>query len=138
MEAVRRGARIVLKYLVPLFLLLVLVQIYLAGEGIFGGMEEPIEEADILDPHRDLGFMFGSLGAILFLIVAVLAWHPVKKIRWWSIALPFVLFIQTILPEGGRWIGGLHPLNAFFILGILGYLGAQLWRPRAVEPVAPV
>ena len=138
MEAVRRGARAVLKYLVPLFILLVIVQIYLAGEGIFGGTEDPIEDAKILDPHRFLGFMLGNLGALLFLIVALLAWHPIKSVRWWSIAFPFILFIQTLLPEGGRWVGGLHPLNGFFILGILGYLASQLWRPRAVEPVTPV
>ena len=137
METVRRGARAVLKYLIALYVLLVIVQIFLAGEGIFGGTEDPIEDSDILDPHRALGFFIGSLGAILLLIVALLAWHPVKKVRWWSIALPFILFIQTLLPEGGRWIGGLHPLNAFFILAILGYLASRLWRPRP-EPVAPM
>jgi len=137
MEAVRRGARAVLKYLIALYVVLVLVQIYLAGEGIFGGTEDPIEDSDILDPHRGLGFFLGTLGAILLLIVALLAWHPVKRVRWWSIALPFILFIQTLLPEGGRWIGGLHPLNAFFILAILGYLASRLWR-RPAEPVAPM
>ena len=136
MAAVRRGARAVLKYFIPLILLVVIVQIYLAGEGIFGGREEPIEDAGILDPHRALGFFLGDFGAILLLIVALLAWHPVKKVRWWSIALPFILFIQTLLPAGGRWIGALHPLNAFFILGILGYLASRLWRGPA-GPVAP-
>jgi hypothetical protein len=137
MEAVRRGARAVLKYLIALYLVLVIVQIYLAGEGIFGGTEDPIEDADILEPHRALGFFLGFLGGILLLIVALLAWHPVKKIRWWSIALAFILVIQTFLPEGGRWIGGLHPLNAVFILAILGYLASRLWR-RHAEPVTPM
>ena len=49
MEAVRRGARAVLKYLIALYVVLMIVQIFLAGEGIFGGTEDPIEDADILE-----------------------------------------------------------------------------------------
>jgi hypothetical protein len=137
MTGVRRVSRSILKYFVALYTVAVVVQIFLAGEGIFGGTEEPIEDAAILDPHRALGHILGSFGAILLLIVALLAWHPNKRVRWWGIALPFIVFIQTILPEFGRWGGAFHPLNAFFILAILGYLARQLWRPVA-EPVTPI
>jgi hypothetical protein len=38
---VRRGARAVLRYYVPLLFLLVIVQIFLAGEGVFGIKKGP-------------------------------------------------------------------------------------------------
>ncbi len=36
MERVRGGARVVLRYLVGLYVIAIIVQIFLAGEGIFG------------------------------------------------------------------------------------------------------
>ena len=134
MTGVRRVSRSILKYFVALYTVAVVVQIFLAGEGIFGGREEPIEDAGILDPHRGLGWILTMPGALLLLIVALLAWLPNKRLRWISVALPFVLFIQLILAEAGRWGGAFHPLNAILVLALLGYLARQLWRPVA-EPV---
>jgi hypothetical protein len=137
MEAVRRGARAVLKYYIPLYLVAVIIQVFLAGEGIFGADGSPTDDdqSGTLDPHRGLGFFLTNPLALLLLIVALLAWLPNKRNRILSIALPFILFIQMILADAGRWGGALHPLNAFLILGILGFLTRELWRPRA-EPVA--
>jgi len=110
-----------------------------AGEGIFGADGSPTEDdqSGTLDPHRGLGFFLTNPIAALLLIVALLAWLPNKRNRVLSIALPFILFIQMILADAGRWGGAFHPLNAFLILGILGYLSKELWRPRA-EPIAAV
>jgi len=137
MAGVRRAARAVLKYFIPLILVAVLIQIFLAGEGIFGADGSPTEDdqSSTLDPHRGLGFFLTNPIAALLLIVALLAWLPNKRNRVLSIALPFILFIQMILADAGRWGGAFHPLNAFLILGIIGYLSKELWRPRA-EPVA--
>lgn len=137
MTGVRRVSRSILKYFVALYTVAVVVQIFLAGEGIFGGREEPIEDASILDPHRGLGWILTMPGALLLLIVALLAWLPNKRLRWISVALPFVLFIQLILAEAGRWGGAFHPLNAILVLALLGYLARQLWQPVA-EPVTPM
>jgi hypothetical protein len=137
MTGVRRVSRSILKYFVALYTAAVVVQIFLAGEGIFGGREEPIEDASILDPHRGLGWILTMPGALLLLIVALLAWLPNKRLRWISVALPFVLFLQLILAELGRWGGAFHPLNAILVLALLGYLARQLWRPVA-EPVTPM
>jgi uncharacterized BrkB/YihY/UPF0761 family membrane protein len=133
MAGVRRVSRSILKYFVALYVVGVIVQIFLAGEGIFGGTEEPIEDAGILDPHRGLGWFLTTPIALLLLIIALLAWLPNKRLRWISVALPFVLFIQLILAEAGRWGGAFHPLNAILILALLGYLARALWRPVA-EP----
>jgi hypothetical protein len=40
------------------------------------------------------------------------------------------------LAQGGRWVGGLHPLNAFLILGMYGWLFHTLGRATVAEPVA--
>jgi hypothetical protein len=142
MAGVRRGARAVLKYFIALYLVAVIVQIFLAGEGIFGAEGSPTDDdqSKTLDPHRALGWILTEPVAFLLLVTALLAWLPNKRDRILSIALPFILFIQLLLPSGGRWVGAFHPLNAILILGILGFLMRQLWmKPaEAAEPATPV
>jgi hypothetical protein len=135
MAGVRRVARSILKYFIPLYVIAVIVQIFLAGEGIFGAEGSPTDDdaSTTLDPHRGLGWFLTQPIAALLLIVAVLAWLPNKRDRWLTIALPFILTIQLILGDAGRWGGAFHPLNGILILGILGYLSRRLWRP-ATEP----
>ena len=139
MAGVRRGARAVLKYFIALYIVAVIIQVFLAGEGIFGAEGSPTDDdqSTTLDPHRGLGWFLTMPIAFLLLIVALLAWLPNKRNRVLAIALPFILFVQLILGDAGRWGGAFHPLNAILILGILGYLANQLWR-RPAEPVAPV
>jgi hypothetical protein len=131
---VRRGARAVLKWFAPLMAVLIVVQILLAGEGIFGLKHvEKLDDAKTLDPHRALGFILTEPLALLFLITALLAWHPVKRIRWVSIGLPFLTFLQAPLSWGGRWSGMFHPLNAFLLLALYGWLSGQLHREGRVS-----
>jgi hypothetical protein len=66
--------------------------------------------------------------ALLFLIVALLAWHPDLKVRRLSIFLPFLTFAQAPLAWGGRWSGMFHPLNAFLLLALYGWLSGRLHR----------
>ena len=141
MAGVRRGATAVMRFFAPLFFIAIVVQIFLAGEGVFGIKRiQELEDAKTLDPHRGLGFILTEPVAILFLIVALLAWHPDRKIRRVSILLPFLTFAQEPLAWGGRWTGGLHPVNAVLLLVLFGWLTHRLWRDaRAgrVEPTAP-
>jgi hypothetical protein len=136
MAGVRRGARAVLKYFAPLIFVLIVIQILLAGEGIFGikHLKKDIGDAKTLDPHRFLGFLLTEPIALLFLIVALLAWLPDKRLRRLTIFLPFLTFAQAPLAWGGRWSGMFHPLNAFLLLGLYGWLSGQLHR-GAREPV---
>ena len=142
MAGVRRGARAVLKYFAPLIFVLIVVQILLAGEGIFGikHLKKDIGDAKTLDPHRFLGFFLTEPIALLFLITALLAWHPDRRLRRLSIFLPFLTFAQAPLAWGGRWSGMFHPLNAFLLLGLYGWLSGQLHRGRrtAVAEPAPL
>src|SRR5438552_10926094 len=136
MQGVRRGARAVMKWFAPLIFLAIIAQILLAGEGIFGIKKGPkLDDQKTLDPHRALGFILTEPVAFLFLIVALLAWHPDLKVRRVSILLPFLTFAQAPLAWGGRWSGIFHPLNAFLLPGLYGWLSGQLHR-GAREPVA--
>ena len=139
MAGTRRVTRSILRYLYPLYVLLIVLQVYFAGEGIFGARDtdSPIEDAKQLNLHRDFGFFIAQPGALLLLILALLAWFPNTRLRVLSIVLPVLLFVQAILPSGGRWVAALHPVNAFVILGMLGYLSSALWRGAAVAEEVP-
>src|SRR6476661_6329936 len=146
MSGLRPGARSVLKWFSALYVILIIVQVFLAGEGIFGlnniknaddcdkSGAQCIANSKTLDPHRALGFFLTLPGALLFLIVALVAWHGNKRIRTVSILLPFLLFIQMILPGLGRWVAALHPVNAILVLGLFGWLFMQLRGER--EPAS--
>jgi hypothetical protein len=129
-----------MRFFAPLILLAMIVQFFLAGEGIFGALKHSgkLEDDKILDPHRGLGFILTTPVPVLFLIVALLAWHSDRKVRWISILLPFLLFAQDPLAWGGRWTGGLHPVNGVLLLGLFGWLSGRLWHGRsAAEPSEP-
>ena len=113
-----------LRYYVPLLFLLVIVQIFLAGEGIFGIKKGPaLGDQKTLDPHRVLGFLLTEPLAFLLLIAALLAWLPDRKLRRISIALPFLIFLQAPLSWGGRWSGAC-------------YIAVPAWCLRAFSPWA--
>ena len=147
MGGVRGGARSVLKWFAALYVVAIIVQVFLAGEGIFGlkniehsdacdkAAARCIANSKTLDPHRALGFFLTMPGALLFLIVALLAWHGNKRIRIVSIVVPFLTFLQMVLPGLGRWGGAFHPLNAILVLGLFGWLAHQL-RHEQPEPAA--
>ena len=149
MSGLRPGARSVLKWFSALYVVLIVVQVFLAGEGIFGlnniknsddcdkSGAHCIANSKTLDPHRALGFILTGPGALLLLIVALLAWHYNKRIRTVSIVLPFLLVIQMILPGLGRWVAAVHPLLAILLLGLFGWLFMQLRSGDRTDPVAP-
>lgn len=147
MSGVQNVARSILKWFSALYVVAIIVQVFLAGEGIFG--LKNIEHADdcnkaaascvadskLLDPHRALGFFLTMPGALLFLIVALLAWHPNKRLRIVSIVVPFLAFLQMVLPRLGRWGGAFHPLNAILVLGLFGWLAYRLQHDKP-DPAA--
>jgi hypothetical protein len=137
MAGVRRGARAVMRYFVPLYVVAIIVQVFLAGEGIFGIKQGPkLDDQKTLDAHRGFGFILADPGAVLLLILALLAWFPNRRVRIVSIVIPFLLFIQGILGGAGRWGGAFHPLNAFLLLALLGWLSRTLWQERAATQPA--
>jgi hypothetical protein len=152
----RRRATAVLKWFSLLYVVLIVIQVYLAGEGIFGLnvikhsdkcdkkganliAEHCVGTSKTLDAHRALGFFLTFPGAILFLICALIAWIPNKRVRIISIVAPILTFVQMILPGTGRWGGALHPVNAILILVMYGWLFHTLRKDAsevATETVA--
>ena len=143
MSGVRRGARSVLKWFSPLYVVLIIVQVFLAGEGVF--RLRTVYDSDTckkavcggsttLDPHRILGFILTEPLALLFLLVALLAWHPDKRVRVVTIVVPILTFVQLLLAVAGKWVGGLHVLNAILILSMYGWLTHKLRRPSSGVP----
>jgi hypothetical protein len=136
MAGVRRVCRSILRYAYPLYVFAIVLQVYFAGEGIFGAGDSSIEDANSLDLHRGFGWFISQPFGLLLLIVTLLAWLPNKRIRMLSIAAPILLFIQSILPSAGRWVAALHPVNAFLLLGLMGYLTWAMRRGEALVPEA--
>jgi hypothetical protein len=148
----RRGATSVLKWFSALYVVLIVIQVYLAGEGIFGlnvikhsddcdkkgaalNAAPCIGNSKTLDAHRALGFLLTLPGALLFLIVALVAWVPDKRIRRISIVVPILTFLMAILPGAGRWGAALHPVDAFLILGMYIWLFLTLRKQETQETV---
>jgi hypothetical protein len=158
MTGVRRGARAVLKYFAPLYVVLIVIQVFLAGEGIFRlyGIKHADDcnsskaakladchatattlKSTTLDAHRFLGFFLTQPLALLFLIAALLAWHPSTRVRVATIVAPILTFVQLVLAGIGGWTAGLHPVNAFLVLGLFGWLTYQLRQEQAETAEAP-
>jgi len=148
MAAVRRVSTSIMKWFAAVYVVLIIVQIFLAGEGIFGLYNikhsddcdktgaHCIANSKTLDPHRALGFFLTLPGAVLFLIVALLAWHRNVRVRRISILVPILTFIQMVLPGLGRWGGAFHPLNAILVLGLFAWLARRLRVEEPEEAVA--
>lgn len=132
MAAVRRGAWVGLKYVTTLFVVGVVVQFFLVGYGLFAMKHgATIDNAKSLDAHRGFGFILTDLGAILFLVLALLAWPKPRRLLWLWILLALLSFVQGILASAGfkHWgVGMLHPVNALILLGLSVHLARYAWR----------
>ena len=141
MGAVRRGAWVALKYVTTIFFVGVIVQFFLVGYGLFGMKHgATIDNAKSLDPHRGLGWILGTYGAPLMLILVLLAWPTPRKVLGLWILLAVLGFVQPLLASGGfhhKWVGMFHPVNALLLLGLSGYLARYAWRTaRQTEAAA--
>jgi hypothetical protein len=147
MTAVRNGAWVLLKYVTSLFFVGVIVQFFLVGYGLFAmkhgkNVGATIDNAKSLDPHRFVGFLLSDVGALLMLILVLLAWPSGKLLVRW-IVLAVLAFVQGILATVGftHWeVGMFHPVNALILLGLSGHLAHYAWRSgrRSEEPSAAV
>ena len=125
--------RIIYRYLTALFVVDVLLQFFLAGEGVFSaGPGTAARDSSTLDPHRFNG-MIAMLLALLLLIAALVA----RGGRWkWALALLAATLLQPVLAIAGA-AGGLHVLNAAVILVLGGALAYRAWRVDRVRSPGP-
>ncbi len=132
LTGLRRGALIGYRWLLLAFLLLGVVQIFLAGLGVFDlhGQELGAPGETAFDPHRNLGFALSGL-ALIILVLALIARPDARSIILSAVLFLLAALVQSILAGLGDdtpFFGGLHALDGLAILGIAGFLHSSSRR----------
>jgi hypothetical membrane protein len=123
MDQIRAGAYAAWRYLIVLYVLVVIVQFFRAGVGVFN----PTESSEPYDPHSGFGFLAAGVGSFVVMVLALIAWRDRVTIGG-SVAL-FLLanFVQPALAEFNSWAGPFHPINGLIILGLSVFLMRRAW-----------
>ena len=135
MAAARRIAFQLYRVLIALIAVACVVQIFLAGRGVFGiHGSASLDDQSSFDAHRNLGEIIG-IGTLIVLLLALIMWD--KRLILWTFVLALLAeFVQhaTALPKH-PWVAGLHPVSGVAILGISASLAHSAWAgKRAAAP----
>lgn len=136
MRTIQNGAYQVYRVLIAAIAIACVVQIFLAGRGVFGIKPGPtkLDDQTSLDPHRVLGEIIG-LAAILAFLCALIAWRN-RRLIGETFALAFmaeVLQHALALPKH-PWVAGLHALDGVAILALSWLLAVRAWRGGEPAP----
>jgi hypothetical protein len=105
----------------------VVVQVFLAGLGIFG--------AESFDAHEGFGWVLHTAAIVLFLLA--LLGPRTRRTLGLAFGLLVLLTVQIML-VGARddtpWLAALHPVLALFVLGLALYIGMPLVSRRRAAP----
>jgi hypothetical protein len=116
------GARYAYLVLVWLYLVGIVVQVFLAGMGLFGAARD-------FEPHIGLGWLL-HLVPILLLVAAAVA-KVGQRLIWWTVALLVVQFVQPILAlarDDVPVVAAFHPVLALVIFWLALTIGVMAWR----------
>ena len=121
----RSGVTTAYHWLALLIAVGIVVQVFLAGLGVFG--------AESFDAHEGLGWMIHT-AAILLFILALIGPRTGRAIGI-SFGLLALMTVQIML-VGARddtpWVAALHPTLALFVLGLALYIAMPVFsRGRA-------
>jgi Family of unknown function (DUF6220) len=121
MSSVARSVHLVVVWL---FVACCIVQVFLAGLGVF---DSPAQ----FEVHRNFGYTFGLL-VFVILIAAILGRTGRTQIG--LAALLVVLFIMqsvfVAFRDSAPAIAALHPVNGFLIIGVAVASGWRAWTAR--------
>ena len=127
---VRSAARSAFPFVAGLFAVCAIIQVFLAGLGVF-------DDASAFVTHRDFGYMI-SLLPIVLVVLALVGGMP-RRYAGLS-ALLFVLFLlQSVfvqMRDSMPAVAALHPLNGFLILALGILLAWQSWQARSTSSTA--
>ena len=130
----RRPATLVFHWALAAFLLLLAVQIFLAGLGAF--RTEAVGADSAFAPHRDFGFALGG-AALVILVLALVARAGRAAIIGAAAIVVLINVAQSLLAslaDDHALFGGLHAFDGLAIIGI----AAWLWtRSRQRAPRIP-
>jgi hypothetical protein len=128
----RRAADVVYGYLAAFFVLAVLLQVFLAGVGVFGINATKVANATSLNLHREWGSVLMVISLVL-LILALIAWASRGTVIGTVVLAALVIVAQSelaTLGESSKWFGGLHALDGMVILLLSLWLAIAAWRRR--------
>jgi uncharacterized protein DUF6220 len=115
-----------------LFAACTVVQVFLAGLGVF-------DSPTAFVTHRGFGYLFGWL--TLVLLVVALAGRMPRRLVGLSVLLLVLFALQSVfvaLRDDLPTIAALHPLNGFLILGVSTVATRLSWLARREPSGAPV
>ena len=110
-----------------LFIVCILVQVFLAGLGVF-------ERAGAFLTHRDFGYAFGWL-ALVMLVLALVGHFPRRQVVL-VLAIILAFALQSVfvgLRSAAPTVAALHPLNGALILLLAIEVTRYAWAYRRFE-----
>ncbi len=132
LSGARHAAHIAFGYLVGLFSVGVVAQVFLAGAGVFGIDSTDLDRAASFDPHRIMGNALGIFAGVLLLLALVARRSPRIVVG------ALVLVLLTVVAQHGlanagvdhRWMGALHAADGAIILLLGSWLAVSTWPRR--------
>jgi Family of unknown function (DUF6220) len=121
MRPIARTIHMVIAWLVVAALV---VQVWLAGQGVFNTSAG-------FAPHRDLGYSIGLLPIVL-LVLGLLGGMG-RRVALLAVAIFVLVIVQSILVfqrATNPSIAALHPVNGFLILLLAIVLARESWQMR--------
>jgi mercuric ion transport protein len=121
---IRSRVRFALPAVAALFVACVVVQVFLAGLGVF-------ESPTAFVTHRDFGYLFGWL-TLVMLVLALVGGVP-RRITGAIVLLLALFALQSLLVVARTdlpALAALHPLNGFAILALGGWTVRASWLAR--------
>ena len=118
------GARRALPLVTALFAACAVIQVFLAGLGVFDDRRSFVT-------HREFGYLFGWL-TLVALVLALVGRQP-RRIVGMSALLLLLFAFQSVfvaLRVDMPGLAALHPLNGFAILGLALVLTRASWAVR--------
>jgi Family of unknown function (DUF6220) len=125
----RSIARTAYPVVAGLFVACAVIQVFLAGLGVF-------DDPNAFVTHRNFGYLFGWLTLVL-LVVALLGRMP-RRFVGLAVLILVLFSLQSVfvaLRADMPAIAALHPRNGFLILGVATYTAWTSWKARG-ESVA--
>ena len=128
---IRSTARRALPFASGAFVACAIIQVFLAGLGVF-------DDPRAFITHREFGYAFGWL-TLIVLVLAIVGRSP-RRVTGLSILLLVEFALQSVfvaLRASLPVVAALHPLNGFALLGVGVVLTRLAWQVRRVADAVP-
>jgi mercuric ion transport protein len=126
---IRTLARTGVAILAGLFAALILVQVFLAGLGVF-------DDPSAFITHRDFGYTIGLL--ILPILILALVGRGPRVVVGLAILLAIQMTLQSVfvaMRADNPQVAALHPVNGVLMLIVTIVLAREAWAARLDVPV---